>query len=294
MVDPILDEMGGETPPAGGTPPAAEKFTQEEFTQKFNEGGWFEMLPEELAKEASLAKFVKGPHSNLAKSYVNLSKSFGDRVPRPKESFNKKEWDEWNREYNPGYPKDISEYGLGRPENAPSDYPYDPAAEKQFAEMAHELGLTISQAKHLWMKSHAQAIEAYEAQKANFNNMRKQDLANLKKEWGNAAPQKLQKARQAIQKFADKEMLETMKEDQLSGPIWKFLAKVGESISEGNIESPGQSTATRYTPKEATAKAMELQHKAAKAAADGDRIGSKRYMEEAAEYFKEAVPEDQR
>ena len=285
MTDPILDDgtITVETPPAD-----PERFTQEEFTSRFNEGAWFEMLPEDLAKEASLAKFVKGPHDNLAKSYVNLEKSFGDRVPKPKDTFTKAEWDEWNREHNPGFPESPDGYGLGRPEDAPEDYPYNADAEKKFGELAHSLGITTSQAKHMWSASHKEAIEAYEAQKANFDQMRKSEIASLKKDWGAAAPQKLAKARAAIQQFADKDLLETMKEDQLPANIWKFLAKVGESISEGNIEPSSQSTPSRYTPKEATSKAYELQQKAAKAAADGDRIAAKRLTEEASKYFEEA------
>ncbi|GAG17993.1 unnamed protein product, partial [marine sediment metagenome] len=89
-----------------------DKFTAEEWNTKFNEGAWTETLPEELLSEPTLSKFSKGGFDQLAKSYVELQKGYGDRVPKPKSTFKPSEWNEWNKEHNEGYPESADGYNL--------------------------------------------------------------------------------------------------------------------------------------------------------------------------------------
>jgi hypothetical protein len=172
------------TPPAGGTPPTETKYSSKEWTDKFNSGGWIETLPADLAKEASLGKFVGKPPSEVAKSYVQLQKAFGDRVPKPKSEFSKAEWDEWNKNYNPGYPDTQEKYELPMPEDKKFTDQINPENIKKFKQLAYDNGLTVEQAKRLWGNLINEEHNQYKNILENSNKKINEDKAALKKEWG--------------------------------------------------------------------------------------------------------------
>jgi hypothetical protein len=264
-----------------------EEFNKDEFIESFTNGGWRETLDETLATDPNLEKFNGKPVGEIVKSYINLQKGYGDRVPKPKSSFSKKEWDEWNREYNTGYPKDIEEYEFGNIEDADERVPYSEEEEKLFKEIAHNNGLTVSQAQQVWQSMLKHNHDNYIASLDKVNSMHEEDKAKLKKEWGAAYEQKVETARAVLQKYGDEELLNSLKGTHINSSVLKLLANVGENFKEDKLETNSKPS-NALTPVEAISKAKALQMKAVKAMHEGDRISAERFTSEATKYFEMA------
>ena len=276
------DNSGGVAPEAGTAP---RSFTEDQVKEIFNTGKWREYAPEDIASSPQLAKFNNRPFWEVPKSYINLEKGYGDRIPRPKEEFGKKEWDEWNKEYNPGYPEDPTKYGLGKPEGFEEDYPYNAEEQQYFERLAHENGLSIQQAKRLWEGMHRKSYDVYKSQTKALEEMKKSDKTKLVEEWGSAYEDKLASARRWLNEYADQEFLDSMKGQHVSAAVWKMISKAGENMSEGKLEKKSSSSAS-LTPKEALSKGKELMVKAHEAQRKGDRIASTKLTTEATKYFE--------
>jgi hypothetical protein len=239
------------------TPNEPQRYTSDEWTAQFNKGGWMQTLPEDLTKEASLGKFVGKPPAEVVKSYVQLQKAFGDRVPKPKSEFTKAEWDDWNKNYNPGYPQSPEQYELPMPQDEKFVKQVDPEALKRFKERAYKHGLTVEQAKRLWTEGISEEYNVYKGNLERANTKIKEDQTALKKEWGARYDDNIRLARTVINKFASPELVEQLKGSYISSHVWKMLAEVGKNFKEGTIETGGKPSGA-LTPKEATIKAHEI------------------------------------
>ena len=289
-----INEPGG-SPDAGApmegapnTGSAPKTFTEDQVKEIFNTGKWREYMPDDIASSPQLSKFNNRPFYEVPKSYINLEKGYGDRIPRPKQDFKKAEWDEWNKNYNPGYPEDPTKYGLGKPEGIDDErYPYNQEEQQFFEKVAHENGLSVSQAKQLWDGMHKRNYEVYKAQTKSFEQLKQTDKAKLVEEWGSAYDDKLAAARRWLNEYADKDFLESMKGQYISAGVWKMLSKAGENLSEGTLEKKSSSSAA-LTPKEALSKAKELMQQAHTTNRKGDKIGAAKLTSEATKYFEMA------
>lgn len=234
-----------------------EKFTEAEFKTKFNEGGWVEALPEELLSEPTLSKFSKGGFDQLAKSYVELQKGYGDRVPKPKQTFKPSEWADWNREYNEGFPESAEGYNLEL-ENVPDSVPFDIEEDaKLYRELVHKYGLTASQAQGMWQEVKKKQIDVYQGQMDSIESMKKTDRESLNKEWGSAYEEKMKLARGVLQKFAPQSIIDDLGKTHVNADIWMMLAAIGDNFREGTIETTSTPVSTR-TPSETKLKIAEL------------------------------------
>lgn len=234
-----------------------DKLTATQWTEKFNAGGWVETLPQDLLKEPTLGKFTKGGVDKVVKSYVELQKAFGDKVPKPRSTFKKDEWEKWNKEYNEGYPESPDKYDLPVPDNPPFDMKEDINTYKK---LAHENGLTISQAKSIWNKLKDGKIEAHKVHQEAVESIKKEDTETLRKEWGSAHEEKMRLARNVLQKFASPELMGELGKMHLRADIWKMLANIGDNFKEGTIERASSST-PRLTPSETKLRIAELMAK---------------------------------
>lgn len=260
-------------------------FTPEQVKEMFNNGQWREFAPEDIAASPQMAKFNEKPFWEIPKAYMNLEKHMGNTVPRPSESYTKKEWDEWNSKYNPGYPKDPTGYGLQRPEFLDAEFPYSEEEQQAFEKFAHENGMSASQAKRIWEGMLKRNHDIWMENQTNYKQFVEKDEETLKNEWGAAYDDNKKYAQHALKEFGSDELIEQFKNSRLSSNVWKFLANVGKQMSEGKLEEHSKSAAS-LAPKEAMSKANELMEKAHKAHREGDRIGARKFTEEATKYFE--------
>lgn len=263
------------------------EFNKEEFIESFTNGGWRSTLDESIASDPTLEKFNGKPVGEIVKSYINLQKGYGDRVPRPREGFTKAEWDEWNKSYNPGFPETTEGYNFGNLQNANEKFPYDPEQEKLFKDIAHKSGLTVSQAKHVWEGMLKHNHDNYVASYEKLNQIQDEDKASLKKEWGAAYEKKLETARTVLQKYADEDFVKSLTSTHMNSKFIKMLANIGENFKEDTLETNSKPSSA-LTPVEAISKAKSLQMKAAKAYREGDRISAEKYTSEATKFFEMA------
>lgn len=268
-----------------------ETFTQEQWSEKTNSGEWFNGLSEDVAKDPTMAKFVGKSPGDMAQSYIHLQKGYGDRVPAPRTTFTKEEWGQWNKEHNEGYPEDKAGYQINAPEGAPENFPYKEEHVEAFRNAAHEAGLTQSQAKHLWDRSVENNLGDYNEQVSNYDEMKKNDVASLKKEWGAAAPEKMKLARQVIQQFFEPDFVKEMGNQYVSAGVWRALAKIGSAFSEGKLEEFSTGSPSGFTPKEALSKANAFMEKHKTAYQDNQHPRHKEIVEKVRQMFKQAYPE---
>lgn len=266
-----------------------DKFTLDEWVGKFNEGQWREVLPEDIATDPSMSKFNGKPFSEIPKAYINLQKSYGDRVPRPRADWTKGQYDEWNKEHNPGYPKSPAEYEIFKEEG---DYPYDEESEQFFRDIAYKNGLTMSQAKHMWKESHRREYEKWQTATQAQQRLREEDKTKLKKEWGAAYDEKFEIAKNVLQNFASDELKESLKQTGLSSEVWKFLANIGGNFSEDKL--PKARPQTTLTPREATSKAKEYINQNMDAYMDSMHPMHKEVLSKVQEYYKLASPQEKK
>jgi hypothetical protein len=281
------EPTGGELG-VGGEP---EKFTSEEWSTKFNEGGWREGLPEEMATAASMEKFNGKGFDEVVKSYQSLEKGYHDRIPRPKEDFTPKDWSEWNKSFNQGYPDTAEDYEFGRPEGTSEDVPYNVDDEKFYKELAHESGLTESQASRVWNKMHNKQLDVYTKQMEEFSSMKKADKAALNKEWGAAAEEKMALARSVLTQYAPKELVEKMAKQYMGKDVWIMLADIGSNFQSGKIEKLDNKQTT-LTPKESQSAIAKYIEKNKKAYTDKSHPMHLEVTEHVTNLYKSAFPEE--
>lgn len=199
---------------------------------------FFESLPEDLAKEAAMAKFVGKTPEDLARSYVNLERGFGGRIPaQPKPGAPRAEWDAWNKEYNNGYPKEASEYTLRNPE-APEGYEISEQEQTDFRDFAHKNGLTQAQADKIWQSRHQKRIEQFSKFKEESKKTITQDKARLKKEWGDSFKERVTRASSLIKRFGSEELKKQVFKDKTHVPadLMLMLDNMATQFQEGKIE----------------------------------------------------------
>jgi hypothetical protein len=249
MPDDILDGSTGSEGNDGSTGNDDQTMTFDQFKEQVTQDGkWRDLVSKDYATDPATSNFTK--LDDVVKSYIHTKKAFGDRIERPKEDWTKADWDRWNSEYNPGYPKDPADYNF---ELELDGYEIRPEQEEKFRKWAHDNGLTRSQAERTWKNLH---MDRYEQKKAQLDSMKKkvgETIAELKREYGNAYDDKISKAQQAMRKFLPEEYITKLKSTPLDKEMVQFFIKVGENLGEGKLEKSSKPS-TSLTPREALAK----------------------------------------
>ena len=180
-------------------------------------------LPDDLANEPSLRNF--DDVSKLAKSYVHLVKMRGV----PEDQLIKLPSD---GNYSEVYNK------LGRPED-PSGYEIDISNDlnKDYAENAHQLGLSKDQARKIYSWMSDKYNELQRQDRSQYEESVQMGINNLKREWGQDFDAQTQIAKQAFLQLADAEMVKTMEESGLgnSPQMIKLFNKVGQILKEDGM-----------------------------------------------------------
>ena len=209
-------------------------------------------LDESIRGEPSLKNFNDA--NTLAKSYLSAQRMIGlDKIAIPNQNSTQ---EEWNAAYNSlGRPSTPEEYGL----NYSSENENDIAQVKEFGNVAHTLGLNANQAKGILDFYSNMQNQSVESLSANQEILKQQTETELRKEFGMAYDQKINKASQAARTFANEEIFNLPLQDgRLLGDhpeIVKAFVKIAESMSEDNLVGETQGA---LTPNEAQKEIGEL------------------------------------
>jgi hypothetical protein len=238
-----------------GAGDGANETTGGEGSAPSAESSWKDSLPEDLKSDPTLLdiKDVAG----LAKSYVHAQKLVGmdkDKLAAvPGEDSDEGTWNEFYSKI--GRPTTKDEYSIS----------FDPALEEKgvarseelenwYKEQAHALGLTNKQASELYNKYMGFIADSYDTNNQHLEQLRDKVQADLKKEWGAAYDQRIQKAVAPLKHFADDEFVSWLDETGMGShpSMIKFMYAIGEALGEDNLSDSSKSEVL-MTPSEASA-----------------------------------------
>jgi len=248
------------TPPAPPAPDEAKVAAAREAAKAAGTHlvhDWRNALPAELATDKSLAD-IKDLGS-LAKSFIHAQRLVGsDKIPIPKDD-DQAGWDGvFARLGRPAKPEEYELKGIDKP---PEGFSMDPEFEKAWRAKAHAAGLTKKQASTLWSDMSARAAQQYTAIMTSSSERRSKDDGDLKKEWGEAYPEKLkiaQKTVDALERAGVQGLNAYLKSSGAGSEaiVKRLFAIIGEQAGEERL-GPG-STRSSFTPKEAESKANAI------------------------------------
>lgn len=244
---------GGGSAGGGG---AAASVPSADFRTFVNPDGTIANPEGFFGKDAvHLSKRFTSPQA-LAKSYVSLERQLSNsrKVAVPGENSTPEEWDAFFAAAGrPGKPE---EYELKAPDGLPEGVWSDDEA-KEFATMAHKLGLSKKAANALVSWQAERLGKAYASQQEQAQATKDQAIATLKKDWGAAYEEQLKLAKAAAVAFGGEEILS---HPLANDPAFiKAMAKAGAAISEGKLAGGRQTGLQVDTPDTIKAKIGEIQ-----------------------------------
>ena len=236
---------------------------------------WRDNLPEELKTHKGLAdiKDVGG----LAQSFLDAQSHIGNSIRIPGPEAGADAWKAFHEKLTTKVPTLIPTPDpenpevmnalykrMGRPDD-PAGYEHpegvDATQMKQFAELAHGLGLSKAQYKKMVETVSQHNAKADEAAENAFVEATRA----LKQEWGIVYEDNLQMVDQVMKGTgAPKEMLELAANKKLSPEMAKWLYNVGKQLGTEGVNFRKDEFSSRVTPTEARARVSEIM---------GDRAG---------------------
>ena len=193
---------------------------------------WKDFVSEDLRSSDSLSKFTS--LDALAKSYVNAEKMIGrDKIAIPQSD------EDWDTAYNAlGRPENSDAYALDKVDGIELDGDFI----NGFKNTAHASGLSQKQVSEMfgWYNSMAKGIMDSDKSSAEIAQV---DAENaLRNEWGERYNSNLEIAKRSAAEYGGDDFVEFMNSAGLdkNPAMLKFLSKVGQTISEDNLEGNGQ------------------------------------------------------
>lgn len=214
---------------------------------------WLGGLPPELRDSPSLRRYADP--AALAKSYVELEGVIGRKgviVPGEKDG------PEAHARFRAalGVPEKPDGYALAAPAGIP-DGVWQPEAASAFAAVAHDAGLTPTQAQKLatWWAGAAAQAEATKGASAGETE------AALRTEWGVAYDTKIEGAKRALREFGGDDLVAHLDKTGLGNDpaMVRAFARIGELVGEDR--PAGMGTGRRsgvLTPADAKAERLKL------------------------------------
>ena len=197
-----------------------------------NSDNWKDFVSEDLRGSDSLSKFTN--LDALAKSYINAEKMIGrDKIAIPQSD------EDWNTAYNAlGRPESSDAYALEKMDGIDLDGDFIAG----FKNTAHSSGLSQKQVSEMfgWYNSMAKGIMDSDKSSAEIAQV---DAENaLRSEWGERYNSNLEIAKRSAAEYGGDDFVEFMNSAGLdkNPAMLKFLSKVGQTISEDNLEGNGQ------------------------------------------------------
>lgn len=273
-------------PPAGGSqtpPPAAVS-----FKDIVGEGGvlndkWTDALPEDIRNDPAF-KSIK-TFEALGKSYLSAHKLVGaEKIVIPGKNATKEEREAF---YNKlGRPETPDKYQFQKPENLPKELNWDDTRVQAFAAKAHEMGITQAQFAELVKYDTELKLQGF--QQLDQQKVQAQDecVKELQKDWGNAFPQQLTKARRVAEMFGGIGVFEEMGVGD-NPKMLKILADIGSRIGEDKILGADDP----IVPSDAMAKISEIRANKDHAYWKPDHAGHAAAVKEMERLMAQAYPE---
>ena len=169
--------------------------------------------------------------NSLVKSYVHAQKMVGmDKITIPPKGATPEHWNEVFTKL--GLPPK-EEYKIAKPEKSFLGEQFYSKA----TELGHSLGILPNQMQAFVAKLEEDAGVNREAQIAASKRETDENIANLKKEWGEAFEAKLHNAKEVLNKFGEDSDKEFIANSGLgSNPAFiKFMEKIGASLKEAKM-----------------------------------------------------------
>ena len=206
---------------------------------------WKEAISEEFRTNPNIEKFTE--IDALAKSYINATQMIGqDKVAVPNKNSTE---DQWNEVYDKlGRPESADKYQL----DVKSDVaPIDDGAIKQFAENAHKLGLSNTQAQGV-LEFYKNSMEGTAQQnQVNTETAQVQAEQQLRQEWGREFENNVKKAGALAKANLNTDILDLeLKNGMRVGDhpeLIKGFAKIASMMSEDKIVSSENESADKST-----------------------------------------------
>jgi len=206
-------------------------------------------------KDELLLKAFRGWRASEQK----LGKPADSLIAKPGEGEDVKDWVKANRELF-GLPEKADGYEIKRPE-LPKGVEYDEALEAQVREIAFEEGVPPGAVQRL-VEAYAKHVGGtVQGVQDELNQATEAMMEDLRKDWGDELPAKLQIARQGMSAIAEAAGLDNaalqnltaaLKEATGDAAIIRMGAAIGEMLGEDGIKGLGKGgTALGTTPAEA-------------------------------------------
>lgn len=225
MTDSIL---GSETPGQAATPPAAGNPASGTQTS------WKDSLPPEIKTHASIASFESV--ADLAKSHVNAQTMIGKKgVIVPGEKATDEDWGNFYKGI--GVPS-LDKYDLG----LSKETQIDETLVTKYKEFAQKNGMLPKQAKANVEFQIALNAEMKKAQDAQKETTKKDNLATLKKEWGEGFDREAAYAQSTISQLKMGQEFKKVLEEAglgLNPVVAKALSEMGKFFGEDKIRGEG-------------------------------------------------------
>jgi succinate dehydrogenase/fumarate reductase flavoprotein subunit len=225
------EEAGNDGAGAGGTADSGAAAAGTGAVS-LNSDNWKDFVSEDLRSSDSLSKFTN--LDALAKSYINAESMIGkDKIVMPETE------EQWGETYNRlGRPESSDAYALQKIEGIDLDGDFISG----FKNTAHASGLSQKQVSEMfgWYNSMAKGILDSDKSSAEIAQV---DAENaLRSEWGERYNSNLEIAKRSAAEYGGDDFVNFMNSAGLdkNPAMLKFLSKVGQTISEDNLEGNGQ------------------------------------------------------
>lgn len=240
-------------------------------------------LPEDIRGEATF-RDIKDL-AGLARSYHHAQKLIGRdpntvlALPAPDDEA------AWNGVFDRlGRPAAADKYQLGEVK-LPEGLARDERLQTQFLSTAHKAGLSNKQADALYQWYQAEVITAHNFAEQQRQQSIERGLQTLKTEFGAAFEERMGLAKQALQHYADSELVKHLEESQLGNHpgMVRLFAKLGQALQEDGLIGRGQGAGSgAISPTEAQQEIKSLY-------GGSDPTWLKAYRDKASPGHKEAV-----
>ena len=211
-------------------------------------------LPEDLRDDKSLATInsVEG----LVKGYVHSQKAMGSKVNVPDKHASEEDWQQFFHKV--GVPSKLEDYEF----KAPEDLDVEEDFIEGFKQVGHKAGLLPKQLEQVF-KHYTDYVgglrsQSEEAMQAKYD----QDVADLKKEWGEAFDSNAKAANVAFKELLpDEGLRQRLLDDGLAShpAVVRLLANASKMFKEDVFIGHGEGKLGGMTPEEALTKAQDIQ-----------------------------------
>jgi hypothetical protein len=208
-------------------------------------------LPEDLRNDPGLSTITS--LENLAKGYVNIQKTMGNKVAVPDKHATT---DDWKGVFQKlGNPEKIEDYKLNL------EGEFDENFLKGITEVAHKAGVLPWQMEQLLKGYNDIASEVMGADETARQAQKEKDIEELKKEWGQAFDTQKAKVNVALKELLPNEAdRQRLADDGLAShpSVVRMLANAAKFFNEDTFVGHGEGKLAGVTPEEALKKANDI------------------------------------